>query len=867
MPNRMLLSIGRATALATLVLSVAASAVMAQQAAPDSALPEPRLLTVVPAGARIGSTVEVAFTGTDIEEPETLLFSHPGIKAEPVVPPEAPTPPADPKKPKPPTNAKKPPVIVTKFKVTIAADVPVGLQDVRLVNKWGVSNARAFAIGDLPEFMEVEPNNDVNQTQRIEINSTVNGSMASPTDVDYYVFTGKKGQRVVFSCLASTIDSRFHAALEIYDSKDRLLAFNRNYDHRDALTDCILPADGDYFIRVFEFTHTQGSPEHFYRLTLSTAPWIDAIFPCVVEPGKATPVTVYGRNLPGGQIDPGATVDDHVLEKISLMVNASADTGRLTFSGRLDPKAAALSGFEVRLRNPVGASNPFLLTFARSPVVVDNGANDTPETAQPITLPCEIAGFVEKRRDRDWYVFDAKKGETFLIEALGDRLGSEAFVYFVLRNAATKQNLYESPPDYAEPQPPKFYARTEDPAPYRFVVPADGKYQMLVSSRLADALSGPRHFYRVRLAPETPDFQLAVTPPADHRPDAAVVLQGGHEAFTVFATRRDGFNGDINLTVEGLPPGVTCAPQTIGASVRQTQLVVSATAGAPPAVVELKVKGTATIRGRKVEHEARIAGVVWPGPEQGKVQPLLTRLDRALVLAVRSGAPYTLATTLDKPAVLQGDKTDLKVKLTRLWPDAKTPLTVQAEAANLAPGLTLNNNQPITIAPDKTDGTLLVSVGAGVLPGTYNLVLRTSSPIPFNKDPMAKQKPPIPIVQPSASVSLIVLPKTVATLALAGAVPPVKAGAQAEVTLHVTRLADYNGDFKVKVVIPAAAKGISSDEVTIPAGADQVKLTLKVAPDAAPGNRADLVVRATAVLNGNVPVVQETKFNLNVVKP
>jgi hypothetical protein len=34
-----------------------------------SNLPAPRLLTVMPPGGKIGSTVEVTFTGTDLEKP------------------------------------------------------------------------------------------------------------------------------------------------------------------------------------------------------------------------------------------------------------------------------------------------------------------------------------------------------------------------------------------------------------------------------------------------------------------------------------------------------------------------------------------------------------------------------------------------------------------------------------------------------------------------------------------------------------------------------------------------------------------------------------------------------------------------------
>src|SRR5262249_5776619 len=156
--------------------------------------------------------------------------------------------------------------------------------------------------------------------QHIDLNSTVNGTIAAPTDVDYYVFAGKRGQRVVASCLASSIDSRLFTGLELYGKQGLLLAANREYQGTDAVLDCTLPSDGDYYVRVYAFTYTQGSPEHFYRLTVSTAPWIDAVYPPVVEPGKKTAVTVYGRNLPEGKPDPTAILDGQILEKASVII-------------------------------------------------------------------------------------------------------------------------------------------------------------------------------------------------------------------------------------------------------------------------------------------------------------------------------------------------------------------------------------------------------------------------------------------------------------------------------------------------------------------------------------------------------------------
>ncbi len=825
-----------------------------------SNLPAPRLMTVMPPGGKIGTSVEVTFTGTDLEDPEQLLFSHPGIKAEPIATPAPPAPntPPPPAGKKPKAPMAKP--VVSRFNVTLAPDVPPGVHDVRFVNKWGVSNPRAFVAGDQNEVLEKEPNNDVEQAQRIALNTTVNGSMASPVDVDYYVFAGKKGQRVLFSCLASTIDSRFHAGLEIYDARGRRLTSGRDYYLNDALADCTLPDDGDYYIRLFHFTHTQGTAEHFYRFTVSTAPWIDAVFPCTVEPGKTTSVTVWGRNLPGGKLDPSAVIEDRVLEKITVNVTAPADTGqRLGFSGLVAPKSAALDGFEYRVRNETGWSNPFLITLARAPVVLDNGNNDTPETAQAIPLPCEIAGHVEKRRDRDWYTFTAKKGDVYNIEILSDRLGAPTYMYFMLRDLKTDLKESDDNPDILSR---KFYVRTEDPQAFRFTVPADGKYQLLVSSRLADTIADARQSYRVRIMPPQPDFHLVALAAGEFRPSGTTVLAGGTEALTVFALRQDGFVGDIALSVEGLPTGVTAPAQTIGADLRETRFALSADAKAAAWTGAIKIKGSASINGKQVVREARSASIVWPVPP-GQNLPAISRLDHSLMLAVRPGAPYSLTATLDKPALVQGEKGALKVKLTRISPDFKTPLTVQAIATELPRGVTLNNNQPITIAANATEGTLPVNVPANVAPGVYTIVLRTQTQMPYAKDPMAKQKPNTIVVLPSAPLTLTILPKSVATLALSAPNVTVKINQQAEVVLRVARQFGYTGEFKVQVVLPPGAKGVEIGAADIPAGKDETKLVLKAGP--MPVNVPNVIVRATAMYQGHA-TVHEVKLNVNVVK-
>jgi hypothetical protein len=850
--------LGRA-ALSVLCTGLASALAFSQPPNPGSTLPSPRLYTVTPSGGQAGSVFELRFTGTDIEDPEAILFSVPGIKAEPIVPP--PPPPPMPNQPPPPKPS------VTSFKVTIPRQTPLGVHDIRIVNKWGISNPRAFVIGDLPETLEKEPNNDVDQAQRIALDSSVHGNLVNPTDVDYYVFSAKAGQRVVVSCLASSIDSRFQPGLELYDPSGRQIAFDRMYSGADALLDHTIAADGDYLVRVSEFTHTRGGPEHFYRLTISTAPWIDAIYPPVLEPGKSQNVVLYGRNLPGGVLDSDARIDGRPVEKLVVRIDAPTEPAiqqRLDFPGYQTPETALLDGFSYHIRNHVGASNHMLLTFARGAIVMDNEQNDTPEQAQPIAAPCDVAGRIEKKNDRDWYQFDAKKGEVWTIELFGQRLGSMTDAYVILRNPANKQDLADLDDSNESLHPFKFLTRTVDPPRHRFVAPADGKYQVMVSSREANASFGPRDIYCLRIAREQPDFRLFVLPADDYRPDSSQLRKNGEEFFHVLAWRLDGFAGPITISADHLPPGVSCQPAIVPPSLKQISLVLSADASAAPGVHEVKIKGTANVNGQPVVREARAAHILWPG-QQGQPLPLASRLARAHLISIRDQAPYRVAASLDKLTVQQGDKANIKLTLTRHWPEFKAQ--IQALPIDVPPNLiTVNNSQPMTIAADKNEASAALEVKPNLPPGIYTIVLRTFAQMPYSKDAAAKQKPNVNIVQPSTPITLTVLPKQVATLTLANPTVAAKIGAATEIVVKLARMHDYAGDFKVRMVLPEQAKGLAVEEAAVPAGAGEVKLVLKADADAAPASLANVVIRAVAQLPNNHQAIQEVKCNINVVK-
>ena len=108
-----------------------------------------------------------------------------------------------------------------------------------------------------------------------------------------------------------------------------------------------------------------------------------------------------------------------------------------------------------------------LIAFATAKVVLEKENNDKADTPEEIPAPCEVAGRIDKRQDRDWYVFNAKKGDIFMVELFSDRLGVPADLFFTFKKEkATNEVEEDDNPDIMQTQ--QYFNRTSDPRPYRF---------------------------------------------------------------------------------------------------------------------------------------------------------------------------------------------------------------------------------------------------------------------------------------------------------------------------------------------------------------------------------------------------------------
>jgi hypothetical protein len=132
-----------------------------------------------------------------------------------------------------------------------------------------------------------------------------------------------------------------------------------------------------------------------------------------------------------------------------------------------------------------------------------------------------------------------------------------------------------------------------------FTAPADGDF--LVRVRDSRGFGGPEHKYSLTLRPSKPDFEVKL-----ENVDLTIPVSRGRE-FTVTAKRIDGFEGPINIELQGLPEGLqVTTPLTIEAGQNKAIGTIFANQDTKipteKEVLEVGLKAVAQILDGNVEH-------------------------------------------------------------------------------------------------------------------------------------------------------------------------------------------------------------------------------------------------------------------------
>lgn len=772
-------------------------------------LPAPRLTTLFPPGVQRGQTVEVTLGGSDLDGLTGLHFSGPGLTVSEVA--------------------------GNKLKITAAADAPVGVVDVRAVGAWGVSNVRRFAISDLPEVVETEPNNLKELAKPVGLNVVVNGRADARSDVDYFTFPVEKGQTVVLDCAAERIDSRMTAVLTLFSPSLKQEAIEIGYTGKDPRTVFTASESGQYMVRVHDLTY-DGSAEYFYRLSISTQPTIVSVFPPVASLQRPDNQAVLtGHNL-------GA---ESIAQPLAIPQPYASSPG-LDPVVLLFPYQAWMDAFTVRPQIAGKPAPPVLIGLSELPVVTEQEPNNEAAQANAFPFPGEAVGRIDGENDRDCYRFTAKKDQVIRLNVFAERLGSPIDMVAVLRRIVSANEGKLQLQDVAEYDDfgtnvgrTKFDTSTHDPAA-DIKIPADGDYVLEVADQFSGVRGGPRSVYRLQLAPHRPDFRLAVAPAEEDAFSSVVVRQGGNVHVHVFALRQDGFAGEIRVEAVNLPPGVSAPPVVLGPGVNEAPLVFTAAADAPESTAAVEIRGTATIDSKTVTRTARSGEIVWSGAANA-AKP--TRLTQEFVLACRPKAPYRLQATPAEATVSQGSQLTLNLQLDRHWEDFTQPLA-DVTAVHLPANV---ENQKVTIGEKQSSAALHLYFTNNAPVGTYSFLTSGSAKVKFTKtpnDPNAK-KVDVTVADPSLPITVKIVPRAL-ELAANPAAATVKRGEKTTVKVTVKRVNNYQGPVRLQLTTPPGVEGLTAPEATLAADQTEANIEIACAQEVPPGDKAFVTIRGWA---------------------
>ncbi len=710
---------GRRCLVTVIVLSLFPSPIRAQ-------LPTAQLKSLSPPGCQVGTTVELTFVGTNLDESTDLVFSHPGIKAEILQTAAGPW-------------DNSPQLSFGKFKVTVAADVPPGSYDTWAKGRYGESNPRSFVVGSLPEVADNGANRARTTPQAVALNSIVNG-IADANSVDYYSVELEQGQNVLIECAAAMVDSRADPLVAVTGPNGLELHRDKNAPGQDAVISLAVKQSGTYLISVRDVVFGGGS-DFFYRLKVHTGPRIDFVIPSSGQAGSTGQYTVYGRNLPGGQPSDLTLAGSVPLQQLTVEATVPAATNELRSISFLDSNQMTLDGQPISL----GAVGPRWLGVTTDPVIIEQaGDNDSESEAQVVTVPTEITGQFYPARDRDWYAFEAKKGEVFWIDVVSHRLALRTDPALTVMRVDEKASAQVAAVDDTKDRAGKiqgFFDTSSDDPIYRFVPDRDATYRVLVRDLFGGTVKDASRIYRLRIRRESPDFQLFAIP-QQLKATAAQVLhstiavrRGETVLLQVRANRIGNFSGEINLSLEGLPESILISNAVIPAGKDSVWLSLTGKVDAAPWAGILKITGTADVAGSAVSRQCRCGSVVWDTTNKA-TQPAVYRVaDQLRLSIIGEVTPAAIDVAQIDVTTSRGGTIEVPLKLIRKEGYAET---VKFVATNIA-----GEVKPADVSIDGkvSEGTLkFVISNAKAKVGSYRFYLKADTKTKYQRNPEAQAR-------------------------------------------------------------------------------------------------------------------------------
>lgn len=674
------------------------------------------------------------------------------------------------------------------FAVNIPANTPAGLHGLRVLTDKGVSPLRLVMIDDLPNLNSPGNNTTAATAFALPGPCGVDGAVANQA-LQYFKFSATENQRLAFEILARRMGSPLDPMLRLLDARGRELAFSDDAPglSGDSQFEYTFKATGEYLLELRDIRYQGGA----YRLRVGDFPCVNTTYPLAVQRGATIPVTLIGVGT------------------------APAETVSVTV-----PTDPALTAIPVSIKRPGGQSSGFALAaVADRPQYLEQEPNTKPEEANRVDLSQDLNGRLDARGDIDRFVFTGKKDQSLVITGITRTQGSPADLNLKLLNKDGGQ-----------------IAQVDDTGTNEGVlvakIPADGDYTVVVED--IAKRGGPGFSYRIAIGPAAQPFTLAVSS------DTANVPVGGAIALTVTAAR-NGFNGPIELSVQGLPAGMTASRSVIGAGRNDAVLTLHAAPDKAASVLHgLKVVGT----GGDATVTADFAGVLKARLANMRFPP--ASLSTSFAAAAAPAA--ALNWKVEPPEIVFGKELSAKVKLTVTRGegiDEAVAIAVQPAQNGLPAGITAAVKN---IDKGANEVEIVFSANKDAPLGDFTAALLGTH-----------KKGDKTVTVPAAIRMKLDVPLTVTLDVGAGKITK---GGELAIKAKVARNPAAPGP--VVIALQNLPKGVTAPEATIPAEGGEIEVKLTAAADSAVGAINNLSAKGTVTVGNSKFEATAPNVNLTV---
>lgn len=474
-------------------------------------------------------------------------------------------------------NAEKKPEVAKrkdqsrhKIRFTAAKDALPGVREFRVATPQGLSTVGQLVVVRDPVVIEKPDNNTQAKANEVKLPATICGAIEAAEDVDMFKFKVEAGKSYVFHVRSQRYEDKIHdlqahsdPIISLKNESGTVLAQNDNFFYGDPLLQHTFKQAGDYYLEVRDVRY-QGNEYWQYSVEIHERPLVVTTMPSAVKAGTKQAVELIGFQLPG---------NSPTSAKGELEVPAGTQEGirwiRPKLNGvALDPVPVLVTSLPVTTETEIKTSLP--IASAAGPTVKLIAAH--------VAVPAVVAGRIGEASEVDNYTFDAKKGDRFTFETTARRAQSSLDSIIAIYDDKGKRLL--------EADDATIHKMSYSDSLTEFwAAPADGRYLVEVGD--LHLRGGASFTYSLSITRSQPHFTLHT--------DMDKVLICGDTGAQIFVkcVRKNGFVGEIDLKVEGLPKGVRAECGKILASGLDGSILFYAEPGLKPAASQIKISGTA----------------------------------------------------------------------------------------------------------------------------------------------------------------------------------------------------------------------------------------------------------------------------------